>query len=923
MKKNVLLLFILVLVQSTCFSQKTYTGTSGNWNVAANWTPSGVPTATDDVIIPSGKTVAITVNASVKSLTISGAVTLADNLVLTIGTNTVFGNFTVNSGGSFSMPSGSGLATLIVYGNYYNYGTTEFWKSNVIIVGDLLSPSSSALQNQGNVVVGGNIIGAFNLTGGTGTNQIYAVNSNATVTITPSSVDNNVNPGTQVTTANETQALVDLVNSILFGSSSCTFTTNDPSNKTICSGTNTTFTVSTPQSNPSYQWQVNTGTGWSDLSNGGVYSGVTTATLTLTNVLSSMNGYKFRAKITAGCSKNGNYAILTVNASPVQPVVSISQPNCSTTTGTITVSIQNASDSYSFDNGVTFQTSNVKSGLSVGSYNVIIKNSSGCTSATTTSTVSQSSTTWNGSSWSPNTPTSNDKIIFNGNYSSVGELVACSCQVISGNVVINSGHTLTLTNELNVSGGTLTFNDAASLVQHNAVTNTGNIIYKRKTTPLKQYDFTYWSTPVNNATLSQLATNAAFFSYSPTISNWVSQPSSLNMNNGIGYIGRAPTNLSYSTPQIVETSFVGVPNNGDITAPIIKSLGTTNLIGNPYPSAIDADLFISDAANSNSINGTIYLWTHNTAITNNNYTQNDYAKYNLIGGVRTASAALSGGVTPNGKIAAGQGFFVEANSNLANGNYSVVFKNSMRIANNNYQFFKSNSANNSVATVKNRFWISVSNIQGAYNEFLVGYVPGATNSFDSLYDGRTLSANNSVSIYTVLENNNLAIQGRALPFENTDSIPIGYSTTINGDLTINLENFEGLFDNQSIFLYDKITGIYHDLKSGFYTFTTSSGTFNDRFEMRFTTSNLTTNSFENGNESVKVVHVQNQLIIASNGSTISDVEIYDMTGKLIFVKRNLDTNEFKTIVNEFSSQLLIVKTILANQQTNFKKVTTN
>lgn len=799
MKKNILLLFILVLVQSTCFSQKTYTGTSGNWNVAANWTPSGVPTATDDVIIPSGKTVAITVNASVKSLTISGAVTLADNLVLTIGTNTVFGNFTVNSGGSFSMPSGSGLATLIVYGNYYNYGTTEFWKSNVIIVGDLLSPSSSALQNQGNVVVGGNIIGAFNLTGGTGTNQIYAVNSNATVTITPSSVDNNVNPGTQVTTANETQALVDLVNSILFGSSSCTFTTNDPSNKTICSGTNTTFTVSTPQSNPSYQWQVNTGTGWSDLSNGGVYSGVTTATLTLTNVLSSMNGYKFRAKITAGCSKNGNYAILTVNASPVQPVVSISQPNCSTTTGTITVSIQNASDSYSFDNGVTFQTSNVKSGLSVGSYNVIIKNSSGCTSATTTSTVSQSSTTWNGSSWSPNTPTSNDKIIFNGNYSSVGELVACSCQVISGNVVINSGHTLTLTNELNVSGGTLTFNDTASLVQHNAVTNTGNIIYKRKTTPLKQYDFTYWSTPVNNATLSQLATNAAFFSYSPTISNWVSQPSSLNMNNGIGYIGRAPTNLSYSTPQIVETSFVGVPNNGDITAPIIKSLGTTNLIGNPYPSAIDADLFISDAANSNSINGTIYLWTHNTAITNNNYTQNDYAKYNLIGGVRTASAALSGGVTPNGKIAAGQGFFVEANSNLANGNYSVVFKNSMRIANNNYQFFKSNSANNSVATVKNRFWISVSNIQGAYNEFLVGYVPGATNSFDSLYDGRTLPANNSVSIYTVLENNNLAIQGRALPFENTDSIPIGYSTTINGDLTINLENFEGLFDNQSIF----------------------------------------------------------------------------------------------------------------------------
>jgi len=612
-----------------------------------------------------------------------------------------------------------------------------------------------------------------------------------------------VNPGTQVTTANETQTLVDLVNSILFGSSSCTFTTNDPSNTTICSGNNATFTVSTPQTNPSYQWQVNTGTGWSDLSNGGFYSGVTTATLTLTNVLSSMNGYKFRAKITAGCSKNGNYAILTVNASPVQPVVNNTQPNCSTATGTITVTIQNTGDSYSFDNGVTFQTNNVKSGLAIGTYNVIIKNSLGCNSPVTTTTISQSATTWNGTSWSPSAPTSNDKIIFNGNYSSVGELVACSCQVVSGNVVINSGHTLTLTKELNVSGGTLTFNDTASLVQLNAATNTGNITYKRKTTPLKQYDYTYWSTPVNNATLSQLATNAAFFSYSPTISNWVSQSGSLTMSNGVGYIGRAPTNLSYSTSQIVETSFVGVPNNGDVTTPIIKSLGTTNLIGNPYPSAIDADLFISDATNSNSINGTIYLWTHNTAITNNSYTQNDYAKYNLIGGVKTASAALSGGIVPNGKIAAGQGFFVEANSNLANGNYSVVFKNTMRIANNNNQFFKSNAVNEPVS-VKNRFWISVSNSQGAYNEFLVGYVPGATNGFDTLYDGRTLPTNNTVSIYMVLQNNNLAIQGRALPFENTDSFPIGYSTTINGDLTINLENFEGLFDNQSIFYMIKL-----------------------------------------------------------------------------------------------------------------------
>jgi len=93
--------------------------------------------------------------------------------------------------------------------------------------------------------------------------------------------------------------------------------------------------------------------------------------------------------------------------------------------------------------------------------------------------------------------------------------------------------------------------------------------------------------------------------------------------------------------------------------------------------------------------------------------------------------------------------------------------------------------------------------------------------------------------------------------------------------------------------------------------------------MRFTTSNLTSNSFENTNDTVKVISVQNQLVIASNGSSISDVEIYDMTGKLIFVKRNLATNEFKTTLNGLSSQLLVVKTILSNQLTNIKKVSTN
>jgi hypothetical protein len=51
-----------------------------------------------------------------------------------------------------------------------------------LIAGDLLSPTTSTLQKQGNVAVGGNIIGSFNITGSE-VGVIYAVNPNATVTI--------------------------------------------------------------------------------------------------------------------------------------------------------------------------------------------------------------------------------------------------------------------------------------------------------------------------------------------------------------------------------------------------------------------------------------------------------------------------------------------------------------------------------------------------------------------------------------------------------------------------------------------------------------------------------------------------------------------------------------------------------------------
>jgi hypothetical protein len=73
---------------------------------------------------------------------------------------------------------------------------------------------------------------------------------------------------------------------------------------------------------------------------------------------------------------------------PTQPTVLITQPTCFIATGSITITAQHADETYSFDEGVTFQTSNIKSQLSTGSYKVLIKSyASGCLSNVDTATV--------------------------------------------------------------------------------------------------------------------------------------------------------------------------------------------------------------------------------------------------------------------------------------------------------------------------------------------------------------------------------------------------------------------------------------------------------------------------------------------------------------------------------------------------------
>jgi len=145
-RKEFIVFFFLISLNTLFGQTKTYIGSNGSWNTASNWSPNGVPTATDAVVIPDG-TVTISSNVTVKSISVTGTLKIDTAIQFTVNND-----FTITSGGTFSLPSGSALATLVVYGNYYNDGGTNFWKSTVVIAGNLESPSTSVIQKQGNVV---------------------------------------------------------------------------------------------------------------------------------------------------------------------------------------------------------------------------------------------------------------------------------------------------------------------------------------------------------------------------------------------------------------------------------------------------------------------------------------------------------------------------------------------------------------------------------------------------------------------------------------------------------------------------------------------------------------------------------------------------------------------------------------------------
>ncbi len=546
---------------------------------------------------------------------------------------------------------------------------------------------------------------------------------------------------------------------------------------------------------------------------------------------------------------------------------------------------------------------------------------------THTTTCCIFTSTWTAGAWSqgpgaPPIPDLNTSVIIDDNYSVTAgnSIESCSLIVNSGRILtVGNGSFVEVQNDV-VVDGTLLVESSGNFVQNDdagTFTNNGTSSVNKITPPKAGwFYYTYWSSPVVGETVEDAFPNVDgdrrfWFNAANFVDNngddvddngddWQYALTGTVMTPGVGY---ASTEARLFFPGATgQATFEGAFNTGDIDVTITSNPTNTgvnwNFIGNPYPSAIDFDAFY--AANSGVVQGTAYFWSQGSPLDAGNagnqqfnFDLNDYAVYAAGAGAGTGSGG--GGITPNGSVPSGQGFFI---AQQADG--TATFTNAMRMADgtSNSQFFKTSNAKKATSNA-NRIWIDLTNEVGFFNQIALAYVENATSGNDGMtYDApKLLTSNFAMALYSIIDadDSKYAIQAKNISDLNEDEIiKIGLNTNINvsTEYTFSISKLEGDFvSNNTIYLIDNLTNTSHNLSYSAYTFTSEAGEFNDRFEIVFNENALSKPEFELSNKVTILQFNDNQFQFTSDSSRFKSIEIFDLLGRPLYKFEGNSTNE--------------------------------
>jgi hypothetical protein len=426
---------------------------------------------------------------------------------------------------------------------------------------------------------------------------------------------------------------------------------------------------------------------------------------------------------------------------------------------------------------------------------------------------------------------------------------------------------------------------------------------------------------------------------------------------GEGYTMKGTSgNVAIATDQ--NYVFRGKPYNGDFTLPI--AIGDNRLIGNPYPSAMDADEFIKDniketinskaGRNSDNIfNGALYFWDH--------FGQEDshilkeyvggYATYTLVGGAKAyANSELinntgeKGNKRPGRYIPVNQGFFVIAAADTLTNSITpianidggdIVFKNSQRIfitEGVTSVFMKSEKGKKATVEkttetndVRPKIRLLFDSPKGYHRQLLIGADENTTNDFDLGYDG-FLADVGSEDMYWLVQGGKFVIQG--VPNFNKDQeFPLGLKVSEAGVIRINIDELENLDEGIDLYIKDNISGETHQLNDIAFEINLEPGEYLDRFSLVFqTTLEVLDVAEEIKNEVyISMNNTSSELQISKNEAIkINKIAVFNTAGQLVVNRtKQLEARNIYIPILNMATGVYIVQ-INTNQGTIAKKV---
>lgn len=479
-----------------------------------------------------------------------------------------------------------------------------------------------------------------------------------------------------------------------------------------------------------------------------------------------------------------------------------------------------------------------------------------------------------------------------------------------------------------------------------------------------------------------------FVNLSPAYANWqyVGNASILNPGEGFSMKGTSGTDAVFAdaaedneliagvqpkannTGSAQRYDFRGRPNDGNISVPV--SAGNFTLVGNPYSSAINLNMYlvehtgrsydgagvISAGGNPNVIDGSAYFWEHSKSA-------NTHLLVGYVGGYGTYVANGVNIGTPGTWVPAtwntydgsgnqvstgpssgsnfkrqfspiGQGFMVKGfatGSSMMKNKYRVFVREG--VANNSTFEKNANTSSNQNFGVNN--WEEIPNVEGIdYTQLsklpvpqiklltilndqmsvqvAMAFNPNATDNYDLGYDGISPDINSPNLIYFGQDNNDKKCVITTLPFDIDKRIPIAFKCPAQSTFKVKVSDIINFTGADNVYIHDKETNIYHDIKNGEFNTSLPAGENNTRFEVTFKNfdvlsndnNNLAANSFEvfQNNKNAMLT------IVNTLGKDVLNCAVYDVTGKLVISKKNLGKNNLIELpTNALSDGVYIVK----------------